>query len=144
MSRKLPIRNAEYTFKQICEELNLKDTPFLRFHYNGEIQVVQTSHCTEEQMMALPFWAESCWRYQYTTDEWIPLFMFAKDQDIHALVDIAPMIDPYAESPNVMHVTPKGLPEAQYYSVREDGKLVSPSGDVYNAPVFDDDGNRIH
>jgi len=137
-----PKQGAIYTAKQILEELDLMDSPFFRFHHNNEIQVIQTSHCGDGALLEVPGFAESRWRYERTTDEWIPLFMLDVDQDITEWVDMEPDNNPYVDNNRVMYVTPKGFPERQYYSIVED-KVVSPFGAVYDLPVFDEHGERI-
>lgn len=137
-----PKQAAIYTAKQILEELDLMDTPFFRFHYNNEIQVIQSTHCGDAALLEVPGFAESRWRYEYTTDEWIPLFMLDKDQDITAWVDMEPDNNPYVDNNRIMYVTPKGFPDQQYYSIVE-GKAVTVCGVSYTLPVFDQNGERI-
>lgn len=138
-----PKQGAIYTAKQILQVLDLLDTPFFRFRYNNEIQVIQSTHCGEGALLEVPGFAESRWRYERTTDEWIPLFMLDEDQDITEWVDMEPNTSPFVDNNRVMFVTPKGFPEEQYYSI-VDGKAVTPCGAVYDLPVFDEHGERIH
>lgn len=146
--RIFPRRNEVYTFKQIVNELDLRDSACLTFWENNLWQNIRDSHISEHDMLKLPHWAESRWKFVMETDEWIPIFRFAKDNEvsIDELVDTEAEIDPYAEKPGVLWVTPKGLPRAQYY------RVVKPSlgdpyitthhddGDQYPLPVFDEHG----
>lgn len=150
--KKYPKSGQVYTLRQIIEELHLRDSPHLGFMANGVRQVIQNSHCTEAQLLEVPGMADSLWKYLYETDEWIPIFSFAENNPlpIEELVDTEAEIDPYAEKPGVLWVTPKGLPRAQYY------RVVKPSlgdpyitthhddGDRYPLPVFDEHGKSEH
>ena len=138
-----PVRNAVYTFREICECLDLRDSPFLRFYHNDTLQVVQMSHVCEATVLAIPGWAESRWKFQRETDEWIPLFITENVEAVLPLVDMEPYIDPFAERAGIMWVVPKGTEREQYYSLNEDGYIVSPHGELYAAPVFDEDGYPV-
>lgn len=144
MKKNLPKQGAIYTAKQILEELNLKDSPFFRFHFNNEIQVIQTSHCSEEELLEVPGFAESRWRYERTTSEWIPLFMLDVDQDITEWVDMEPDNSPFVKNNRSMFVTPKGLIEEQYYRVEGEDVITSIGQVRYHRPMFDEQGERVY
>ena len=93
-----PEAGKTYDLRTIEKELDLRDSPFLRFRDERGTHCIQTSHLTEDELLELPNWAKSRWTYQYETHEWIPLFMFASDNSvpITELVDIEP--DEYLES----------------------------------------------
>lgn len=136
-----PVQNEIYTAKQILEELNLKDSPFFRFRFNGQTQVIQTSHCGDGALLEVPGFAETRWQYEYTTSEWIPLFMF-EDDDITSFVDMEQSTDPHVDSNRTLFVTPKGFPSEQDYRI-EGNRLVSNYGGDYPLPEFDEHGDRI-
>jgi hypothetical protein len=122
-----PIRGDIYTLSQVETELKLRDEAFLRFSHPGVdggepgITVIQTSHCTVDQLLAVPGFAESQWRYERETEEWIPLFRYVGERPITDFVDMEPAIDPLrdADMPQEWWVTPKGLPREQYYAGKE-------------------------
>lgn len=146
--------NQTYTYEQIEAALAkgiLRDSPSLAFEVNGVEQVIQNAHCTSEQLAAVPGFSEARWVYEGDTDEWIPCFHYAKDneQPIDSIVDMEPHIDPYAERAGSFWVTPKGLPREQYYHIiTEDG--VSWIVDRYDGsnryplPTFDEEGKSEH
>ncbi|AXG66978.1 hypothetical protein HOU08_gp252 [Dickeya phage vB_DsoM_JA29] len=122
-----PTRGKTYTFEQL-NDMELRDSPFLRFrtkNINGEdvIAVIQTSHVTDEQLASIPGFSESLWTFQYETDEWIPLFMFAEKSPIEDLVDCEEAIDPYRWEEVGVYATPKGFPCEQYYYRDEHGVI---------------------
>ena len=85
--RKYPKPFEVYTFREICEDLILRDSPHLMFYdTEGERDVIQTSHMTEEDMLSVEGFADSKWKYIRETDEWIPIFMYAGDVDIFTFV----------------------------------------------------------
>jgi hypothetical protein len=131
-----------YTFRQIITQLYLRDAASLSFKIDGQWECVNDSHCGEQAVLAIPGWAGSRWIYRYETEEWVPVFEFADDNVIkmEQLVDCEPCIDPFAEKQSKW-LTPKGFPREQNYSIREsDGKIVSVSGEEYDALVFDEKG----
>lgn len=108
-----PRPNQVFTTEQAFK-LDLTDVPFLRF-YCAEYDttaVVQTSHVTDEQLLAVPGFADLKWTYQYTTREDIPLFLAVDASEVLKCVDVAPPASgSYSEEP---WVTPKGRPREQY------------------------------
>lgn len=101
-----PVMHSVYTAREVYE-LELLDSPFLRFCVGGSMAVIQTTHLTEEQLLSVPGFADTRWRYQRTTHEWIPLFMAVSDTEVYACVDIE-------LGPDEPWVTPKGFPRDQY------------------------------
>lgn len=127
-NEKYPVRGQVYTGKEVETELTLRDSAFLRFIYKGKLCVIQGSTVTTEQQMAVPGFAESRWRYQYETREWIPLFICADEVTYNAehpdgthlsvleFVDIEPDIDFNGRQTEHYYVTYKGHYETQYYA----------------------------
>lgn len=146
--------NQTYTYAEIEAALAkgvLRDSPSLEIRMNNLEQYIQTAHCTSEQLAAVPGWSDARWVYEGDTDEWIPCFHFASDNPlpIEQLVDAEPDIDPYAEKPGYLWVTPKGLPREQYYKVMHDADgepFIQGYNDEdrYPMPVFDEHGNSEH
>jgi hypothetical protein len=88
VDHKYPVTGAIYTLLEMTE-LSLPDEPFLRFRHQGEIAVIQEGGTiSTEELLAIPEIANSKWRYQYTTHEYIPLFMYAGESDILELVTV--------------------------------------------------------
>lgn len=141
MEKQRPVMAVLYTYKEIVQSLELRDSPSLEFLHDKQWCVVQNSHCGHDAMLADPLWANSRWTYLGETDEWIPEFRFARENEIsiEQLVNMEVSRDPYAEK-RTMWVTPKGFPREQYYDLREDGKWVSESGEVHEPLVFDEKG----
>jgi len=148
MSKQYPKRGATYTFREICEKLELRDSPHLGFLRNGIQQVVQNSHVREDELLALPQWADSRWVYKYETDEWIPIFRFAPEQaiKIEDLVNMEPLLDPHATHDGVLWAIPKGTMRKQDWrlvpaTADEPAWLVSEHSEIHwPVPVFDADG----
>lgn len=135
-----PECRRDYTFREIVTTLDLDDSPALTFEYNGEEQNIQDSHVTNAELLLVPHWADALWTYQTTTEEWVPIFTFAKANTIQItdLVDIAPAIDPFAETNRELWITPKNHPREQHYRIEGD-KIVS-DNDTYDLVEFDDKG----
>jgi len=143
--RIFPRRDEVYTFEQIVHELDLRDSACLTFWENEICQNIQDAHISEHDMLALPHWAESRWKFVMETNEWIPIFRFAKDNEvtIDQLVDKEPHIDPFAKEAGVLWCVPKGTDREQWYKlvVNEAGSVITDgSGQTYPVPVFDDAG----
>lgn len=151
-NRIYPKQGATYTYRQMCEVLALRDSPSLEFTVNGVAQYLQTSHCTQEQMLAVPHMADTLWVYQRETDEWIPCFRFSEEnaQFVDDLFDMVPLIDPYADGPGHLWVTPKGHPREQYHKLvpaqnGEEAYIIGYDEDErYPLPVFDEHGHSEH
>lgn len=117
-SKGYPRPGQIFTLGQI-EKLPLDDIPALDIEINGNKECVQTSHVNEEKMFRnCPELKDSLWRFEETTDEWIPVFTYiGPKEDLSKLFDWEPYIDPYRdknEKPSLW-ITPKGSPRQQYY-----------------------------
>jgi hypothetical protein len=138
-----PIRNTVYTVRQILTEVKLQDMPHFMFWRRSPFQmlndgkdterlalmtelgfdedvdcVLQHGHVTEEQLLSVPGFAGSRWRYIRTTDEWIPLFRLENHSrdDVAQWFDLEQYIGDYGQLENGWSVTPKGFPREQYYA----------------------------
>lgn len=133
-----PRSGVVYTLRQVLTQLELRDSPHLGFRAKppaarefdiwrpaDHIQwhegraVIQESHCTTAQMLEVPGFADSLWRYVRETHEWIPVFEYAGTAPITDFVDMEPENEKYADDmqPRGWWVTPKGLTREQYYGV---------------------------
>jgi hypothetical protein len=88
MAIERPVPGRTYTLKEILKNLALGDSPFLRFPYEGKICVIQDGSLSDDELLAVEGLAETKWRYQYTTSELCPLFMYVDDTPITDLVVI--------------------------------------------------------
>jgi hypothetical protein len=84
----LPTTEKTYTARQIETFLTLRDTPFYRFLFQGRLCVIQTSHISAADLLSVPGFADTLWRFQGETREWIPLFLFADPAPITDFVEI--------------------------------------------------------
>lgn len=126
MALRYPQRNAEYTISEICHDLMLKDSPYLRVYlpsveiYSFEPDaVIQDSHITQEELAqrleGLSF------KYILTTDEWIPVFNCVNtEEEILAKIDLDVSLDPHNKSHEGgdfvnLFVVPKGTVFEQFY-----------------------------
>lgn len=118
--KQYPLRNRVYTLKEIEHDLELRDSPFLRFcpqkvRMVGEkeagIQVIQQSHIAN--LSDIPGWADTEWVYVRETEEWIPLFRAVNDAAIEALCVIEPDTSEL-RSGDGMFIYPKAAPCQQY------------------------------
>lgn len=113
--KEYPKRGKVYTYAEITN-LALRDSPCLCFTFDGGHNVVQHSHVTEEELLAVPQWAESKWEFQYETFEWIPVFCYVGNISLSELLDIEPLIDPCGsegDGGEVAWAVPKGFPRPQ-------------------------------
>lgn len=132
-----PVKNCVYTVKDIGE-LRLDDAPFLRVpvpeEYGGGIAPIQNEIYSEEILAVI---GDLEFKYQYTTDEWIPLFIYIGDPNrLKEVLDFDLHLDPYADEVGAW-VTVKGHPEEQYYHWHDETHLSSddPSWDYVQAPL---------
>lgn len=124
-----PKRGQVYTLRVIKTALKLDDSPHLGFWLDlGEDEmptesgrtkvecVIQTSHVCSSDLLTVPGFADSLWRYRYTTSEWIPVFEYADEKSIREFVDIEHSTYWYdlENNPNSQWVTPKGFPRRQH------------------------------
>jgi hypothetical protein len=64
------------------------DTPMLVYEYKNERRVVDLSHRTDADLLKIPGFGESWWRYTTTTSEMIPVFVYDdRDVDIETFVN---------------------------------------------------------
>lgn len=103
-----PVMGKVYTYAEIMK-LNLTDTPHLKFinmtTVAKEWVVIQQAHVTNEQLLSIPGFAETQWRYMRTTDEEIPIFVHVGGTPIEDCVDIE-----NGKEGNQAWVTPNGYP----------------------------------
>lgn len=109
-----PKPGATYTLREIHSILKLDDSPHLGFDHQGIRTVIQTSHVTDEELLAVPGLADTLWTYIRTTSEWIPSFVAVDHKAIAAFVDIEPMKAMFHDDPPNWWVTPKGHVREQY------------------------------
>lgn len=104
-----PQRGQIYTFAQILK-LKLDDEPFLRFMHEGKRAVIQTSHVLDEDLLRIEGFADTQWRYERTTHEWIPLFTYVGYRSILDFVTIEPTAPIFKDgSDDPYWVCPKGF-----------------------------------
>ena len=118
-----PVKNLVYTVKDIGE-LQLDDAPFLRVkvpeEYGGGIAPIQNNIYNEEILEVI---GDLEFKYQRTTNEWIPLFIYVGDADqLKEVLDFELNLDPYTDEVGAW-VTVKGHPEKQYYSWHDESRL---------------------
>jgi hypothetical protein len=98
-----------YTARNIETVLTLRDTPFYRFDFQSRLCVLQTSHVGPSDLLSIPGFAETRWRFEGETREWIPLFRYVSPAPITDFVDIEHDI----EADDEYWATPKGFPREQ-------------------------------
>lgn len=132
-----PVPNRTYTVREIGE-LYLDDAPFLRVkvpeEYGGGIAPIQNEVYSEEILEVI---GDLEFKYQRTTIEWIPLFIYVGDPDrLKEVLDFELHLDPYADEVGTW-VTVKGHPEEQYYSWHDESRLSYGPGktDYIEAPM---------
>lgn len=134
-----PVRGQVYGIEEISK-LRLRDTPFLRIDVKTldgitERTVIQTSHFTSEEKVAEAL-AGLQFKYEYETDEWIPLFLCVSPQEeilrkVHVELDLCAYVDSiHDKDPDeafCLFAYPKGVVREQYYTLAEnDTKIISP------------------
>lgn len=129
MRKMYPLRNEVYTLAQIQNDLELRDGPSLNFVIRAKdastIEAcLQDSHVTTEELLTVPGFADSKWRYHYETSEWIPVFYYSDENEkpITDFIDFEEHIDPHRDEPDLW-CTPKGFPREQYYYRDEHGAI---------------------
>ena len=109
-----PRQGSVYTTSQILTELELRDMPSLGFWHQNIHTCIQTSHCTDQELLACGI-ADVLWKYQYETCEWIPVFEAVSSADVLECVDICADLNPWDDEDRPSWwVTPKGLPRQMY------------------------------
>lgn len=114
LTKQRPIRSTIYTGAEIINVLYLLDSPALEVVIGDKRGCIQDSHMTNEQLMSVPGFAESSWKYLRTTDEEIPVFKFV-GPDPHQFLDIVDAVS-YSTGevvPEELWITPKGFPRQQ-------------------------------
>ena len=104
----LPRQGAIYSLRQVLLSLSLDDSPFLNFMHKGKRCVIQDGHVSDEEMLNIRGFADSRWKYMYTTEEWCPVFEFM-DADIEKFVSIEREYDYDGSLTDGFYVTPKGF-----------------------------------
>jgi hypothetical protein len=104
-----PWTDRVYTLRRVLS-LDLLDSPSLGFTWRGHQHVIQTSHLTDAELLAVPALANTQWRYMRTTHEWIPVFeLVSPVEDLLRCLDIVLYHDSVWDCHDTM-VTPKGHP----------------------------------
>ena len=81
VTNRFPRRGEVFTGAEIYK-LPLRDSPYLSVPVAHDPEVsfddapIQDAHVTFDEMLAVPGFAESQWRFIRETDEWIPVFDF--------------------------------------------------------------------
>ena len=95
MAQRWPKRGEVLTAVQVESDLALRDMPFYNIPIKRDPEVeyawapVQTAHLTVDELLAVPGFADSKWRFDRETDEWIPLFDFVGTaEEALAFVDV--------------------------------------------------------
>lgn len=118
-NKKQPQRGAVYSLREILEELELRDSPSLGFTYKQMRGVIQNSHCTYEELLAVPSMAETQWIFRRETHEWIPVFDYAGDENsIQLVLEPLEVSRDYftGHAENSWWAIPKGLPRPQQFA----------------------------
>lgn len=121
-----PRRGRHYTARQLLTgEIYLRDSPFfnLTLSFEGRMvrTVIQHSHVTNEELLGVPGFADSLWRYLRETDEWCPIFEFVGTAEQAALLvdterdNVSKYELEHEGLSKYLWTTPKGLPREQYY-----------------------------
>lgn len=115
-----PKSGRTYTLREITERLDLRDAPCLQFTLDGNEAVrnnVQDSHMTTKELLSVldGAFADTEWRYEYETFEWVPVFTYIDRRPITDFVDMEPYTDPFEVKhyPGTLWVVPKGFPRSQ-------------------------------
>jgi hypothetical protein len=112
-----PQRGHVYTLHEVEKVLDLDDSAHLGIVYQGKRTVIQTSHLTADQLLSVPGFKDTFWRYLYTTHEWIPVFEYDVDENrpITDFVDVEQWLEQDGPTEG-WWCTPKGFPREQYYA----------------------------
>ena len=116
-----PRRGTVYTTRDIFNELALADTPSLQIVWNGRTHPVQTSHLSDANIVS---WLDAgagnrLWRYERTTSEWIPVFIYVDDRLPIDILDAERWkfqdYEPeYHQHNGALWITPRGFPRKQF------------------------------
>lgn len=115
---KYPQRGVSYTLLYIMTQLELRDSPFLMFRHEGRWITIQDSHCTDEEFLSNPAFANVQWTYQYETSEWCPIFHLTEGQSLDGLVTVEPSRDYFTGEiePNEFWAIPTHCPRQQNFA----------------------------
>lgn len=113
VTRIYPIENEVYSLDFILGQLKLQDIPSLHFNHEGFGTVIQHSHCANEELLTIPGFAKTKWRYIRTTREWIPIFEYVEEEPIEKFVTIE--MDRSPHNDNMFWVCPLGAQRKQLY-----------------------------
>jgi hypothetical protein len=123
MSKNRPVSNRVYTTLEVYE-LDLPDSPNLLFYVKDgsyDKSVVQTSHITDEELLANADFGNLRWYYLRTTSEWIPVFLLCSPTtELDKVVRVEPSLSPYDEG--WLFAYPEYAHRAQYPSVAGNGE----------------------
>lgn len=130
MSKRYPSQRQTYTLREILKELSLRDTPWLGIpaptHSVGGVAMaceapVQGDGWGSDEF--LEKFGDLKFTYIRETDEWIPIFRFAGTvEEAKEYFDYAVMLTDFFDDGIVpWHVTFKGYPEDQDYTLSECG-----------------------
>lgn len=116
-----PVRSQVYTLHTILTQLSLQDSPILEIWVGEEKTAIQDSHVCAVELLAVPGWSELRFTYLRTTDEWIPIFRIASEDEaaVLELVTVENEINYKGErEPDQYWVVPKAFPREQDYADR--------------------------
>lgn len=126
----LPIRGKTYPLHFVENSLRLDDAPHLCFpveficpEHRTDWVPIQTSHLTKDQLLSVPGFRDTWWKYVRTTHEWIPIFHWS-EVNTRALTDFVEVHDVRDRDLRQMFwSTPLGFPrDFQYF---DKGELIS-------------------
>lgn len=112
---RFPRRGEVFTGAEVMQ-LPLRDSPSLCVPVKWDADVehdeapIQDAHLTQDELLSVPGFSESRWRFLFETDEWIPVFDFVGTADeALAFVDVSKEWDDTYQQ-HRWWVTPKGFP----------------------------------
>lgn len=116
-----PRPGTVYTTQQVLNELILADSPSLSVVWNGRTHPVQHSHLSAQDTES---WldngaADRLWRYERTTHEWIPVFVYVDNRHPGDILDAERWKYQEYEPQHKQHdgalwMTPRGFPRKQF------------------------------
>lgn len=133
MSKRYPSQRQDYTLREILTELTLRDSPWLGIPAPtpsvGSVTMACSAPVQGHYDFSSPEFLEKYGELKFTyireTDEWIPIFRFAGTVDeAKEHFDYAVMLTDFFDDGVVpWHVTFKGYPEEQDFTVSECGTM---------------------
>lgn len=112
-----PQRGVVYSLSEVLCDLELLETACLCFRVQDLCypenrstteQVLIYSHLKDEQLLAMPGWSETQWKFAYETDEWMPVFVAIDDIAVEKLCVIEPLVGRDVRYSSSMWVFPRG------------------------------------